>query len=67
MKRLYKCRKEAKIEGVCAGIAKYINLDVTVVRLLFLIWGFSGGGIIAYILACIIMPDKPNEKEDTDK
>lgn len=67
MKRLYKCRKEANIDGVCAGIAKYINLDVTVVRLFFLIWGFSGGGIIAYILACIIMPDKPNEKEDTDK
>lgn len=42
--------------GVCAGIADYINIDPTVVRLLWVVFGFFGAGILAYIVAAIIMP-----------
>ena len=48
------------IAGVCTGIAEYIGLDVTVVRLLWVLLSiFAGCGILAYIIAIIIMPRKP--------
>ena len=44
--------------GVCAGIAEYLGMDPTVIRLLWVILTFCGGsGIIAYIIAAIIMPE----------
>lgn len=44
------------IAGVCGGLAEYINLDPTVVRLLWVLFSFAGAGILAYIVAAIIMP-----------
>lgn len=45
--------------GVCAGIAEYFNLDPTIIRLLWVILTFFGGsGIIAYIIAAIIIPEE---------
>lgn len=55
-KRLYRSSTNKMLCGVCAGIADYINIDPTVVRLLWVIFGFFGAGIIAYIVAAIIMP-----------
>ncbi len=59
-KRLYKSKNDKKIAGVCAGIAEYFNVDPTLIRLG---WVFAtvlaGAGIIAYIIAAIIVPDKP--------
>ena len=53
-KRLYKIEKGKKIEGVCGGIAEYFNVDP---RLAWIFFGcLWGGGIIAYILAAIVMP-----------
>lgn len=44
--------------GVCAGIAEYFNLDPTIIRLLWVVLTFFGGsGIIAYIIAAIIIPE----------
>ena len=44
--------------GVCAGIAEYLGMDPTVIRLLWVILTFCGGsGILAYIIAAIIMPE----------
>lgn len=44
--------------GVCAGIAEYFNLDPTIIRLLWVILTFFGGsGILAYIIAAIIIPE----------
>ena len=61
MKRLYKSRTEKKLCGVCGGLANYFNIDPTLVRLA---WAalicFWGTGILAYILAAIILPDDPN-------
>ncbi len=44
--------------GVCAGIAEYFNLDPTIIRLLWVVLTFFGGsGILAYIIAAIIIPE----------
>ena len=45
--------------GVCAGIGDYINVDPTVIRILWVIFSLAGGaGILAYIIAAIIMPEE---------
>lgn len=58
-KRLYKISRGRIIDGVCGGIAEFFNVDPTIVRLLWILFAVcAGGGIIAYILAAIIMPRK---------
>ncbi len=59
-KRLYRSKKDRMIAGVCSGIAEYLDADPTIVRL---IWGIgtlisAGLGILAYIIAWIIIPEK---------
>jgi phage shock protein C len=56
-KKLYRSSTNKMIAGVCGGVAEYINLDPTIVRLLWVLFGFMGGaGILAYIIAAIIIP-----------
>ncbi len=56
-KRLYKSTTDKKLCGVCGGIAEYFDLDPTIVRLAWVIFTLLGGsGIIAYIIAAIVMP-----------
>jgi len=63
MKKLYRSRKDSKIAGVCGGIAEYFDVDPTIIRLLALLTiFFGGGGIIAYIIAWIIIPLEPVEE-----
>ncbi len=58
-KRLYKIEKGKKLCGVCGGIAEYFDIDPTVIRLLWILLVFCAGtGILAYIVAAIIMPTK---------
>ena len=58
-KSLYKIEEGKKLWGVCGGIAEYFDVDPTVIRLLWLILIFCvGTGILAYIIAAIIMPKK---------
>ena len=60
-KKLYKVDQGKIIDGVCAGIAEYINIDPTVVRVIWAIVScFAGIGILAYIACAIIMPRKPS-------
>lgn len=58
-KRLYRSRESRMLYGVCGGIAEYFNIDPTLIRLLFVLFGLSGSGILAYIIAAIIIPDSP--------
>lgn len=59
-KKLYKDKQNQKICGVCAGLAGYFDIDVTLVRLAWVLFALVAGcGILAYILAAIIMPDTP--------
>lgn len=65
-KKLYKSADNKILCGVCAGFAEYLDLDPTLVRLGWVLFTFFGGaGIIVYIIAAIIMPQKPQEKQDT--
>jgi len=68
MKKLYRSRKDTKIAGVCGGIAEYFHVDSNIIRLLAVLFiFFGGGGIIAYIIAWIIIPLEPVEDESSDK
>lgn len=59
-KKLYKSRNNIKLDGVCAGFAEYFNIDPTVVRLLWALFTLLGGsGVLAYIVAAIVMPRNP--------
>ena len=60
--RLSRPTHEAKIAGVCAGFARYMNADVTLIRILWVaitVWPVPLFGLIAYIAAWIIMPKDP--------
>lgn len=60
MKRLYRSRSEEMIAGVCGGLADYLNVDPTVVRLVFLLILFAGGGgLFIYLILWVIMPLEP--------
>src|SRR5215813_11590465 len=52
---------DRKVAGVCAGFAAYFDLDVTIVRVVWLILAVCGGGagVLAYIIAWIVMPEAP--------
>ncbi len=58
IKRLYRAsEKDSMIAGVCAGIADYFDVDPVLVRLLWVLFVFGfGTGILAYLLAWIIIP-----------
>ena len=58
-KKLYRSRKSRMLCGVCGGIGEYLNIDPTLVRLLAVLLGCSGTGILVYIIAAIIIPDRP--------
>ena len=58
MKRLHRNKKDGKIAGICSGIGDYFDIDPVIVRLLFLLALFLGGGLIVYIIAWIIIPVK---------
>ena len=59
-KKLYKSNTDKKIAGVCGGIAEYFNIDATLVRLGWVVFSLLGGcGLLAYIIAAIIMPERP--------
>ena len=61
-KKLYKSSTDKKINGVCGGLAKYVGIDSTAVRLA---WGLLscvfGIGVIAYIVAALVIPIEPEE------
>ena len=57
--RLYRSRIDRTIAGVCGGLAKYFDIDPTLVRVLFVVSIFiGGGGIIAYIILWIVVPEE---------
>ena len=64
-KKLYRSKKDHMIAGVCGGIAEYFDVDSTLVRLLTVLFVLLGGaGVLAYIIAWIIIPKKPEQVSD---
>lgn len=58
-KRLYRSRTEKMLGGVCGGLAAYFNIDVTLIRVLAVVFGLFGGGILAYLILWIVIPQEP--------
>ncbi|MBQ9964405.1 MAG: PspC domain-containing protein [Clostridia bacterium] len=59
-KKLYKSNVDKKIDGVCAGIGEYFDIDPTLVRLAWVLFAlFGGSGIVLYIIAAVIIPRRP--------
>jgi len=70
--RFYLDKRNAKFMGVCAGIADYTGIDVTLIRIGFVVLnfatGFFGGmGFVAYFIAAWMADDKPREFENEDR
>ena len=63
-KKLYRSKNDRMIAGVCGGLADYFNVDSSLVRLAVLfIFLFQGIGLIAYIIAWIVMSEEPVKNE----
>lgn len=59
-RRLYRCRSDRKIAGVAAGMAEYLEIDPTVVRIVWILSAFIGGfTILLYIILAFIVPLEP--------
>ncbi len=59
-KKLYKSSTNKTLAGVCGGIAEYFDVDPTWIRLAWVVVSLMGGsGILAYIIAALIIPDAP--------
>ena len=59
-KRIYRPREGKVLVGVCAGIANYFNIDPVLVRLGWIIFCCMGGsGILAYLVAAVLIPEEP--------
>ena len=66
MKKLCKIESEGKVSGVCAGLSRYFNIDVTVIRLLWLLAIFFGVGspVLIYIVMAIVLPEYDPDSVD---
>ena len=63
-KKLYRIEEGKKLCDVCAGLAEYLNIDPTVVRVgCAVLCCCAGSGVLLYIVAALVMPVKPKEIE----
>ena len=59
-KKLYRSQTDKKLCGVCGGLAEYLNMDPTIIRLLWILAVCCAGcGLLAYIIAALVMPENP--------
>ena len=67
-KKLYKNTKDKVICGVCSGLAKYLSIDATIVRLgvAFAALISCGTAVVAYVVCAIIIPDEPTNVIDAN-
>lgn len=60
VKRLYRSRQQRILAGVCGGIAEYFEIDPVLVRILWVLLLFAAGtGLVAYLIAWLIVPEAP--------
>lgn len=66
-KTLYRLPRQGKIFGVCAGLAEYFDIDVTLMRVIFVILAFatSGAMVLLYFILAVILPVYGDVKDDT--
>lgn len=57
MKKLYRSTQDKKLCGVCGGLAEYLDMDPTIIRLIWAILTvFAGMGILLYIISALVIP-----------
>lgn len=66
-KKLYRSSNDALIAGVCGGIGEYFKVDSNIIRLIFVIFGIFGAGVIVYILLWIFLPFSNEEHTNTER
>ncbi|MCY3782102.1 MAG: PspC domain-containing protein [Chloroflexi bacterium] len=65
-KRLYRSRADRRIAGVCGGIAEYLAIDPTIVRILWVVLSLAGGpGVLLYIIMAAVVPEEPEYVQAT--
>ena len=61
-KKLYKSLGDRKLCGVCGGLGEFFGIDASLIRLAWIVFSLLGGsGVLAYIIAAIVIPDEPLE------
>ena len=64
-KKLQRSKDDRWLAGVCGGIGEYFNVDGTLIRILFILFGIAfGGGILIYIILWIVMPEAADDVSD---
>lgn len=59
VKRLYRSKKNRVLGGVCGGIGEYFDVDPVLIRLAWILFSFMGGsGVLAYLIAWLVIPEK---------
>ena len=59
-KKLYRSRTDKKLCGVCGGLAQYLNMDASIVRLILVLLTLAGcSGILIYIICALVIPEEP--------
>ena len=67
-KKLYRSREDRWVAGVCGGLARYLDVDPIVIRLIALILVLcAGGGLLVYIIAWIVIPEEPDSLAIVDE
>ena len=66
-KKLYRSRTDKKICGVCAGLAQYFGLDVTIMRLIAVLLALFGPGLLVYLVCALVIPEEPSNVVDEPK
>lgn len=62
MKKLYLSNTDKKLGGVCGGLGKYLGVDPTIIRILFVIFTLCfGSGILIYLVMWLIVPREPEK------
>ncbi|MBR2861269.1 MAG: PspC domain-containing protein [Clostridia bacterium] len=68
MKRLYRSKTDRKLTGLCAGIAQYFNADPSIIRLIAVLLCLgAGSGILAYIIASLVVPEEPDNNAELNQ
>ncbi len=68
MKKLYRSKTDKKLCGVLGGLAKYLNMDATILRIVYVLLSIFviGCPIVIYIVAALIIPEEPENTDSSD-
>lgn len=59
-KRLFRSMNDRMIGGVCGGLGRYLDIDPSIIRLIFILMTLFGGhGVLVYLILCLVIPSEP--------